>query len=340
MAQPHPDRLRGGEPVSRSSLEGANQDVDVGALAGSGRRPFGPRAYAVQSGSQRSFSFRKLGGRELGLRNFGLRNFGLREFRSPEGRSPLTQTSRSFRVRRPRRHGARPLHRGATCLGATERCRCFRTATPWFRSTSASRCTTAATRSTSRKNVVPSTTLDLANRSAVDSDGGIDGDRLNNSAQLVNSTSSSNWGPPDAVSAGRNMGIVFDYFLQQHGRNSIDDKGVSFFNYVRIGWDGPGGWNNAANIGTTMFFGNGDRWAESLDVVAHEMAHGVTGFTAKLVYQKSVRSAQRVVVRCVRRGGRELCDRVERLARGFGSDFGRSSVDAKPQPVQPAGPPG
>ncbi len=34
-----------------------------------------------------------------------------------------------------------------------------------------------------------------------------------------------------------------------------------------------------------MFFGDGDRYAGSADVVGHEMAHGVTFFTAKLVYQ-------------------------------------------------------
>ncbi|HYK40983.1 MAG TPA: M4 family metallopeptidase [Thermoanaerobaculia bacterium] len=100
---------------------------------------------------------------------------------------------------------------------------------------------------------------------------------------IVTSTSSISWAPRDAVSAASNFGKVFDYYKERHTRNSIDGQGGNILAVVRVG----AGWHNAFwtdDIGG-MFFGDADRYAGSVDVVGHEMTHGVTSKTAGLVYQ-------------------------------------------------------
>ncbi len=75
------------------------------------------------------------------------------------------------------------------------------------------------------------------------------------------------------------------YFLMKHGRNSYDGSGAVLRMY--IGWG-----NNVANAqwrGNHMRFGNGNGTTVlplvTLDILAHELAHGVTQETANLVYQ-------------------------------------------------------
>ena len=85
------------------------------------------------------------------------------------------------------------------------------------------------------------------------------------------------------MSASFNFGKVFDYYSQRHARNSIDGQGGNIVAVVRLG----AGFQNAFwtdDIGG-MFFGDADRYAGSLDVVGHEMTHGVTSKTAALVYK-------------------------------------------------------
>ncbi len=99
----------------------------------------------------------------------------------------------------------------------------------------------------------------------------------------VTSSSAGQWAPPDAVSAAFNFGQVFDYYKQTHNRNSIDGEGGNILAVVRLG-------DNFFNAFWTdsiggMFFGDADTFAGSLDVVGHEMTHGVTSHTAGLVYQ-------------------------------------------------------
>ncbi|MGG6292865.1 M4 family metallopeptidase [Leptolyngbya sp. AN02str] len=81
-------------------------------------------------------------------------------------------------------------------------------------------------------------------------------------------------------------GIVRDYFRNVLGRNSIDNRGMDLVLNVHFGVD----FMNAFWDGDEMTFGDGDgevfsNFANSLDVVAHELAHGVTQFTANLEYQ-------------------------------------------------------
>lgn len=78
--------------------------------------------------------------------------------------------------------------------------------------------------------------------------------------------------------------MTYDYFFLQHGRNSIDGNGFALNSYVHYD-------NNYANAfwdGQRMTYGDGDgAWnpLTALDIAGHEITHGLTTFTADLVYQ-------------------------------------------------------
>lgn len=90
-----------------------------------------------------------------------------------------------------------------------------------------------------------------------------------------------------AVDAHWAAGRVYDYYKQNHGRDSLDGRGMTInslvgvtefgFPYVNAFWDGQ-----------KMVYGNGDDeykpLSADLDVVGHEMTHGVVENSANLVY--------------------------------------------------------
>jgi len=89
-------------------------------------------------------------------------------------------------------------------------------------------------------------------------------------------------GIPDAVSASYGLSQTYDYFLQRHGWNSIDDNGATVTAVVRFGtaldnafWDGQA---------ASMYFGTVFDYAAALDFVGHEWTHGITEATANLFY--------------------------------------------------------
>ena len=99
----------------------------------------------------------------------------------------------------------------------------------------------------------------------------------------VTSPSATSWSPADAVSAARGFSVTFDYYRERHARNSIDGAGGSIIATVRVGQ----GFANAFWSGEAerMFFGDAHRFAVALDVIGHELTHGVTQKTAQLLYQ-------------------------------------------------------
>ncbi|MCZ6829012.1 MAG: M4 family metallopeptidase [Gammaproteobacteria bacterium] len=105
---------------------------------------------------------------------------------------------------------------------------------------------------------------------------------------LVYSTSSSSnagWDPV-GVSVFANTRQTYDYYLNTHGRNSIDDKGMNLISIIHYDQDLA----NAFWNGIYMVFGDGDGSTFSelgacLDVVAHELTHGVVETTAGLAYR-------------------------------------------------------
>ncbi|MEW9702397.1 S-layer homology domain-containing protein [Paenibacillus sp. SI8] len=93
-----------------------------------------------------------------------------------------------------------------------------------------------------------------------------------------------------AVDAHYNAGIVYDYYIKELGRNSIDGAGMDILSFVHVpNLDGTVQENAFWSDGyQAMFYGDGGPnrcYACALDVVAHEMTHGVTSKTAGLVYE-------------------------------------------------------
>jgi bacillolysin len=78
---------------------------------------------------------------------------------------------------------------------------------------------------------------------------------------------------------------VYDYYLNQLGRNSYDNAGHTLLSGVHYGSK----YNNAFWDGTQMSYGDGDgttfiNFAGGLDVIAHELTHAVTEKTSNLTY--------------------------------------------------------
>lgn len=80
-------------------------------------------------------------------------------------------------------------------------------------------------------------------------------------------------------------GFVRDYFQTTFGLDSIDGNGLDVISNIHYGEN----YNNAYWDGDEMTYGDGDGkefkdFASAVDVVAHELAHGVTQFLANLEY--------------------------------------------------------
>lgn len=80
-------------------------------------------------------------------------------------------------------------------------------------------------------------------------------------------------------------GKTYDFYRGVYGRNSIDDRGMRLDSSVHYGVK----FDNAQWNGRQMIYGDGDgelfrRFTKSLDVIGHELTHGVTQFTANLEY--------------------------------------------------------
>jgi Zn-dependent metalloprotease len=81
------------------------------------------------------------------------------------------------------------------------------------------------------------------------------------------------------------LGHTWGFYQEVLGRNSIDDEGMGLSATVHYGKR----YNNAFWNGRQMVFGDGDgelfnRFTVALDVIGHELAHGVTEDEAQLVY--------------------------------------------------------
>lgn len=91
-----------------------------------------------------------------------------------------------------------------------------------------------------------------------------------------------------ALSAWNNSGKVFSYFQSAHRWDSINGRGAEVRSIVNFG---GAAFQNAAwyNDRRIMLYGMGDGlrfndFASSLDIVAHEITHGLIMSTAQLVY--------------------------------------------------------
>ncbi|MET9290660.1 M4 family metallopeptidase [Streptomyces sp. NPDC003077] len=90
-----------------------------------------------------------------------------------------------------------------------------------------------------------------------------------------------------AVDAHWAAGQVYDYFKKKHGRDSLDGHGMAIHSLVGV-TDYGQPYVNAFWDGQKMVYGSGDAeykpLSAGLDVVGHEMTHGVIEHSAGLVY--------------------------------------------------------
>jgi vibriolysin len=90
-----------------------------------------------------------------------------------------------------------------------------------------------------------------------------------------------------AIDSAHNYAIAtYDYYLNNHGRDSIDDGGMTLISRAHY----KRNYNNAFWDGTQMTYGDGDGvtfvpLSQDADVVAHELTHGVTERSSGLIYQ-------------------------------------------------------
>jgi Zn-dependent metalloprotease len=81
-------------------------------------------------------------------------------------------------------------------------------------------------------------------------------------------------------------GSTYKFYKDIFDRNSIDTRGMKLDSTVHYGED----YNNAFWNGTQMVYGDGDgeifqRFTKSIDVIGHELTHGVTQYEAALEYE-------------------------------------------------------
>lgn len=98
-------------------------------------------------------------------------------------------------------------------------------------------------------------------------------------------------GDPAVNEAYDGAGQTYDLYYDVFKRNSIDDKGMHLISSVHYGE----GYDNAFWDGEQMVYGDGDedlpeeerlfnRFTIAIDIIGHELTHGVTQFEAKLAY--------------------------------------------------------
>lgn len=98
-------------------------------------------------------------------------------------------------------------------------------------------------------------------------------------------------GDPDAADHAVNeafkfSGVTYDFYDQLFNRNSLDNRGMSLISTIHYRRN----FDNAFWNGEQMVYGDGDgvvfrRFTRALEVVGHELTHGVVSFTSNLEYQ-------------------------------------------------------
>ena len=102
---------------------------------------------------------------------------------------------------------------------------------------------------------------------------------------LVRSEGGPNGKDLEVKEAYKYSGVTYDFYREVFGRNSIDDRGLRLDSSVHYSTK----YDNAFWNGMQMVYGDGDgvifqRFTRCLDVVGHELTHGVTQNEAALEY--------------------------------------------------------
>jgi Zn-dependent metalloprotease len=104
--------------------------------------------------------------------------------------------------------------------------------------------------------------------------------------KLVRGESDAKSKDPDVNEAYDYSGAVYDFYETVFQRKSVDNRGLRLDSSVHYSRR----YDNAFWNGTQMVYGDGDgvifgRFTQCVDVIGHELAHGVTQFEAGLQYQ-------------------------------------------------------
>src|SRR3954466_8066163 len=103
--------------------------------------------------------------------------------------------------------------------------------------------------------------------------------------KLVRAEGQKSSGDHAADEAYDGSGKTWDFYSKVYERNSIDGRGLRIDSSVHYSVD----YSNAQWNGKQMLYGDGDgriftRFTKSLDVIGHELTHGVTQYSAALEY--------------------------------------------------------
>ncbi len=103
---------------------------------------------------------------------------------------------------------------------------------------------------------------------------------------LIRSEGNKLSGGTNASEAYNYSGSTYNFFKKIFNRNSIDTRGMRLDSTIHYGED----YNNAFWNGTQMVYGDGDgeifqRFTKCIEVVGHELTHGVTQYEAALEYE-------------------------------------------------------
>lgn len=103
--------------------------------------------------------------------------------------------------------------------------------------------------------------------------------------RLVRNEGQGESGDPAVDEAYQGLGATYRLFWEVYERHSIDDDGMALLATVHYGRD----YENAFWDGRQMVFGDGDgelfnRFTIALDIIAHELTHGVIQHEAALAY--------------------------------------------------------
>jgi Zn-dependent metalloprotease len=131
-------------------------------------------------------------------------------------------------------------------------------------------------------NLVPATAT--GRRTVYDSE---HGGRTSLPGKLVRSEGDPPSGDTAVNEAYDGAGATFEFYRDAYGRNSIDGQGLELVSSVHYGVR----YENAFWNGVQMVYGDGGgqlfnpgAFTHALDVIAHELTHGVTQYTAGLEY--------------------------------------------------------
>ncbi|PMR73933.1 peptidase M4 family protein [Billgrantia endophytica] len=103
--------------------------------------------------------------------------------------------------------------------------------------------------------------------------------------KLVRGEGDGESGDPAIDEAYQGLGATYRLFWEVYQRHSLDDRGMALLATVHYGKD----YENAFWDGNQMVFGDGDgelfnRFTIAIDIIAHELAHGVIQHEAALEY--------------------------------------------------------